>query len=158
MNQDQVLSYVRTTIAAIGGFAIAKGFGDNTLWSDILPGIAAILVHYIWGRYVHSDPAKVASIATMSFQARRDAFATIPNSLKLTSVAEMPGPEKLAAFNGIPDGAKIAAVEAIPQVQKIVVDRTATDGVADAASDPSRPKVVTAPDPLKMVANSDQRK
>lgn len=43
------------------------------------------------------------------------------------------------------DSANIATVESIPQVQKIVVDRFATDGVADAAADPTRPKVVTSP-------------
>jgi hypothetical protein len=40
------------------------------------------------------------------------------------------------------DGTKIAAVEALPDVAKIVVKPTASDGVADAAFDRTRPKVV----------------
>lgn len=41
------------------------------------------------------------------------------------------------------DSGKIAAVEAIPEVQRIVVARTATNGVAAAVADTSRPKVVS---------------
>ncbi len=43
------------------------------------------------------------------------------------------------------DAAKIAAVEAMPDITKITVKASATDGIADAANDPSRPKVVVAP-------------
>jgi len=39
--------------------------------------------------------------------------------------------------------AKLKAVEALPDVQKIVVNSAATDGVADAAKDLTRTKVVT---------------
>jgi hypothetical protein len=42
------------------------------------------------------------------------------------------------------DAAKIASVAAMPDVTKIIVKATATDGVANAAADPSQPKVVTA--------------
>jgi hypothetical protein len=59
----------------------------------------------------------------------------------------MSGPQKQAAFNGIPDSAKIAAVEAIPDVSSISVKASATDGVADALNDPTRPKVVAAATP-----------
>ena len=40
------------------------------------------------------------------------------------------------------DSAKLAAVEALPDVKEIVTKPTATDGVAAATADPSRPKVV----------------
>ena len=40
------------------------------------------------------------------------------------------------------DAAKVAAVEAMPSVKQIVVNSSiATDGIADAANDPLRPKV-----------------
>lgn len=45
------------------------------------------------------------------------------------------------------DSAKLASVEAMPEVTKIVVKTTATDGVATAAEDPNRPKVVTTTAP-----------
>ena len=117
-NLDQILSLVRSIIAVFGGYAIGRGW-INEEQLTLFAGIAASLVPLIWGMAVHTDTAKLASVAAL------------------------PGPEKLAAFQGIPDGAKLASVEAMPQVQKIVVDRTATDGIADAANDPSRPKVVT---------------
>ena len=41
------------------------------------------------------------------------------------------------------DSAKLAAVEAMPAVTKITVTPTAPDAVAQAAADPSRPKVST---------------
>lgn len=40
------------------------------------------------------------------------------------------------------DSSKIAAVEALPDVAKIIVKATASNGVADAAADRSRSKVV----------------
>lgn len=40
------------------------------------------------------------------------------------------------------DSAKLAAVEALPDVKNIVVKSTATDGVAEAARDADRPKVI----------------
>ena len=41
------------------------------------------------------------------------------------------------------DSAALATVEAMPDVKKIVVSSISTDGVANAAADPLRPKVVT---------------
>jgi hypothetical protein len=41
------------------------------------------------------------------------------------------------------DSAKIKAVESLPDVAKIIVKATAQNGVADAAADRTRPKVVT---------------
>lgn len=121
-NQDQILSLVRSIAAVLGGYAIGRGW-INSEQLTLIGGIFASLVPLIWGMMVHTDSAKVAAVVAM------------------------PAPAKLEAFQSIPDGVKMAAVEAIPQVQKIVVNRNATDGVADAAADPSRPKVVTAPLP-----------
>jgi hypothetical protein len=42
------------------------------------------------------------------------------------------------------DDAKLAAVEALPGVQHIVTNVSAGDGVAAAAADPTRPKVVSS--------------
>lgn len=42
------------------------------------------------------------------------------------------------------DSAKLAAVEALPDVKSIIVKPSATDGVAAAVKDVSRPKVVSA--------------
>ena len=42
------------------------------------------------------------------------------------------------------DSAKLAAVEALPDIAKIVVKPFATDGIAAAVDDPTRPKVAAA--------------
>lgn len=94
MSQDQFLSWVRTTIAGISGWAIGKGYGDASLWT-MISGMAVLIVPYVWGALAHTDSAK------------------------------------------------LAAVEALPDVRKVVVTASATDGVQEAAADPSRPKVVT---------------
>jgi hypothetical protein len=41
------------------------------------------------------------------------------------------------------DNAMLKNVTAMPDVSKVIVNRSATDGVADAAADPAQPKVVT---------------
>ncbi|MDE2105528.1 MAG: hypothetical protein KGL39_50340 [Patescibacteria group bacterium] len=41
------------------------------------------------------------------------------------------------------DTAKVAAAAALPDVAKIIVKPTASDGIADMAADPTKPKVVT---------------
>lgn len=126
MNQDQIWSAVRSLLKVFGGFAMAVGWFKSAQQGvafdsvvTALGGLVTALVPFVLSLTAHTDSAKLAAVAEMS---------------------EL---EKRAAFIGIPDSAKIAAVEAIPQVQKIVVDRTATNGVAAAANDPARPKVVT---------------
>lgn len=116
-DQDQVLSYTRTTIAGVSGWAIGKGYGDAQLWT-MIGGVAGIIVPYVWGRFAHTSTAKLAAIATM------------------------PPADKRVAMGQIPDSLKLAVVEAMPDVQRIVVAKTATNGVAAAAADTSRPKVV----------------
>lgn len=117
-NQDQVLSWVRTTIAGVAGFAIGHGYGSAELWS-MISGIAMLVVPYLWGAYMHTSAAKLEAIAGMA-----------PS-------------DKRAAMKQIPDDLKLKVVEAIPSVQRIVVAAHAGNGVQAAASDPARPKVVT---------------
>ena len=120
MNNDQLLSLLRTVLQIIGTSVVAHGtLGINGAMWEQISGALIILAPTIWGIYSRTDAATLATVAAM------------------------PGPAKEAAFAGIPDAAKIAAVEAMPDVTKITVKATATDGVADAAGDPDRPKVVT---------------
>ena len=120
MNNDQLLSLLRTVLQIIGTSVVAHGtLGINgAMWEQITGGVL-MLAPTIWSMYAHTNTATLATVAAM------------------------PGPAKEEAFAGIPDSAKIAAVEAMPDVTKITVKATATDGVADAAGDPDRPKVVT---------------
>jgi hypothetical protein len=121
------------------GLATAFGFMSANESGDIAAGVD----HIIAGtKEIVVGVGMIAPVVMTAWGAWTHTKASV-----LTRVATMAGPDKLVAFQGIPDGAKLAAVEAIPQVQRIVVDRTATNGVADAASDSSRPKVVTAPLP-----------
>ena len=105
-------------VALISKYPVLGNWIDPAVQTQIAAALAAIVVG-IWSQLTKTDTAKLAAVAAMS------------------------GPQKEAAFTGIPNSAKIAAVEAIPDVTKIEVKATATDGVADAANDPSRPKVVT---------------
>jgi hypothetical protein len=121
---------------AIYGSGLATAFGFMTASES--GDIAAGVDHIIAGtKEIVVGVGMIAPVVMTAWGAWTHTKASV-----LTRVATMPGADKLIAFQGISDSAKLAAVEAIPQVQKIVVDRTATDGVADAAQDPSRPKVV----------------
>lgn len=122
MNSDQLISLLSTLLKIIGALVVAHGsLGINGAMWEQISGAVVMIAPVVFDMWHHTDVNKLASVAAMS------------------------GPEKQVAFSGIPDSAKIAAVEAIPSVTKITVSANATDGVADAASDPNRPKVVTAP-------------
>lgn len=116
-NQDQLISWTRTTIAGLSGFAIGHGYGDANLWS-MISGIAILIVPYVWGWFAHTSAAKLEAISSMA-----------PS-------------DKRAAMKQIPDALKLEVVEAIPSVQRIVVAAHAGNGVQAAAADPDRPKVV----------------
>lgn len=105
-------------VALIAKYPVLGNWVDPAVQTQIAAALAAVVVG-IWSQLTKTDTAKLAAVAAMS------------------------GPQKEAAFTGIPNSAKIAAVEAIPDVTKIEVKATATNGVADAANDPSRPKVQT---------------
>ena len=119
MNQDQILSLVRTTLASVSVWAITKGYGDSQTWA-VIGGVAALVVPYLWGLYVHSDAQKINAVAAMT------------------------GSQKNVAFVGVSDSTKLAAVEAMPDVKAIVPVTGATGAVAAAVADPSRPKVIDA--------------
>lgn len=123
MNNDQLLSLLRTVLQIIGTIIVSHGtLGINgALWEQI-SGVVIIIGPTIWSMYAHTDSAKLASVAAMS------------------------GPDKQAAFAGIPDSAKLAAVEAMPDVSHIVAVQNASDGVKAAVADPTRPKVVNIDD------------
>ncbi len=44
MNGDQVWGVVRTILAAVGGWAVAKGYVSNELLTAILGGVGTIFV------------------------------------------------------------------------------------------------------------------
>lgn len=123
MNNDQLLSLLRTVLQIIGTIIVSHGtLGINgALWEQI-SGVVIVIGPTIWSMYAHTDAAKLASVAAM------------------------PGPQKEAAFAGIPDSAKLAAVEAMPDVSHIVAVANASDGVQAAVADPNRPKVVNIQD------------
>lgn len=69
---DQLQMVVRYFLTVIGSLAAAKGLispGDwSTLTTDILATIGPVtmLVTFLWGLYVHSHNAKIASVNAIS--------------------------------------------------------------------------------------------
>lgn len=118
-NQDQAISWVRSTVAMIGGIAIGAGYGNAETWT-MIGGVVTMAVPYVWGWFAHTSAAK------------------------LSAISDMRPSDKRAAFAQVPDSVKIAAVEAMPDVKRIVVLPTAKNGVAEAVADETRPKVVPA--------------
>lgn len=119
LNLAQGFSLSRSGLQAAGGSLAYQGLTSGN-W--LMAGLGAVVwaVPTVWGLVSHTNSAKIAAVAAM------------------------PGPEKVLAFTGVPDAVKLQAVEAMPQVRKILVASYATNGVADAAEDPARPKVQTA--------------
>lgn len=119
MNNDQLLSLLRTVLQIIGTVVVAHGtLGINgAIWEQI-SGALVVLAPTVWSMYANTKAAKLASVAAMS------------------------GPEKQQAFTGIPDSAKIEAVTALADVAQVIVKSSASDGVAAAAADSGQPKVV----------------
>jgi hypothetical protein len=129
------------------GLATAFGFMSANESGDIAAGVD----HIIAGtKEIVVGVGMIAPVVMTAWGAWTHTKASV-----LTRVATMPGLDKLVAFQGIPDGAKIAAVEAMPDVKQIVVNRGATDGVADAAQDPNRPKVVVTETPPSKPSSSN---
>lgn len=71
MNQDQLLSIVRTLISVFSGIAIGRGWltadqaasiGANVV---VIIGALATLVPLLWGVRMHSDSAKLAAVTAM---------------------------------------------------------------------------------------------
>jgi hypothetical protein len=122
--------------AAIFGSGVAATFGLTSAGqsSDMLSGVDHLIAG---GKEIVTGVGILAPIVLGIW-----GVLTHRPTAVLTAAAEIPGPEKLAAFHGIPDDAKLKVVEALPDVAKVVVKKTASDGVAAAASDPTRPKVV----------------
>ena len=120
-NIDQLLSLVRAILQIVGTVLVTKSIVTTTDWTTY-SGAILMALPIVWGLYAHTDTAKI------------EAAAAIPS-----------GAGKDAAFAGVSDTAKLKAVEAMPEVTQINVKRSATDGVAAAAADPDRPKVVTTP-------------
>src|ERR1700693_3056221 len=117
MNQSQFLGIIRAVVAPALTYAVGKGWLTTSMVADFT-AVSVTLATALWTYFVHTDQNKVAEVTALS------------------------PADQHAAFNSIPDGAKIAAVEALPDVRRIVVAPDARDGVATAAADPSRPKVV----------------
>jgi hypothetical protein len=96
MNQDQLLSLLRTLLQVIGTAVVTHGtLGINGAMWEQISGAIIIIAPTIWSMYAHTDKANLAKVTAM------------------------------------------------PDVTQVVVKSTATDGVADAANDPTQTKVVT---------------
>lgn len=129
---DQWMAIVRWVLTLIGGMLVGRGLMQAPsvakLTDEVINAIPVIsafiagitpLVTLVWGIIKHSDASKV------------------------TDAKALPPAEKLQVAETLPDGAKLRMVEAMPDVRSIVAKSTATDGVAAAVKDESRPKVVS---------------
>ena len=64
MNQDQLLGVVRTILAAVGGWAVGKGYFDSQTWIEIT-GIVVAIVPLVWTLIVHTEQSKLASVESL---------------------------------------------------------------------------------------------
>jgi hypothetical protein len=83
-NNDQLMSWLRSTIAIVSGMAITAGYGNSETWATV-GGVILLLVPFVWGTFVHTDAAKIAQVAAL------------PDVAKIISVPS-PNPESAVAI------------------------------------------------------------
>jgi hypothetical protein len=62
INQDQLLSAVRSILAAVGGWAIGKGYITQDQLT-LIGGVLASLIPLVWGIAMHTQSATVNAAA-----------------------------------------------------------------------------------------------
>jgi hypothetical protein len=67
MNQEQLLSLLRTFLQMAGTFVLGHGvFGANTSqWWELITGVIIMVVPTIWSMYAHTDHALIANVTAM---------------------------------------------------------------------------------------------
>jgi len=58
MNQDQFLSWLRTTLSGVGYLATSYGITSGSTAATV-SGIIMAAAPYVWGFFVHTDAAKL---------------------------------------------------------------------------------------------------
>jgi hypothetical protein len=64
MNQDQVMSIVRSVLQILGTGLVSKGVIGDADWTTIA-GAILMVVPVGWGIYAHTQQQKIASVAAM---------------------------------------------------------------------------------------------
>ncbi len=61
VNQDQILSMIRSILAVVGGWAVGRGYAtDDQI--VLIGGLLSSLVPLAWGMAVHTKNAKAAAV------------------------------------------------------------------------------------------------
>lgn len=129
MNLDQILSLVRTLLAAggpISGLLVMYGMpGDKAaLWLSVALIVVPPLVSAVWGVLNKTAANKVATVAAMAPADKATAMAT----LSLAAQVDM--------ATAIPDKAMVTAAGALSGVN-VTVASNASEGAKAAAQDPA---------------------
>ena len=65
MNQDQFLSWLRTTLGIAGGLAVQYGV-TNASTATAVTGAVVAVAPFIWGFFVHTDAAKLQTAGAVA--------------------------------------------------------------------------------------------
>jgi hypothetical protein len=61
-NQEQFLSWLRSTMSGVGYLLTAYGVSGADAWWPTVSGIMLAVVPYVWGYFAHTDSAKLAAV------------------------------------------------------------------------------------------------
>lgn len=64
MNQDQMLSLLRSALKVIGTLAVAHGVGNESMWS-MITGVIMVSAPIVWDWYVHSTQGKLQAVTAI---------------------------------------------------------------------------------------------
>lgn len=96
MNQDQFLSWLRTTLGGIGALAVQYGLTNSNTATWITGALVAI-APFVWGYFVHTDSAKLAAVEALPGVEK---IVTAPNAADgvAAATADRSRPKVVAEF------------------------------------------------------------
>ena len=99
MNQEQLLSLLRTVLKVVGASVVAHGtMGINGAAWEQISGAIMMLAPIAWDMYVHTDAAKIAAVTAMPDVAKIvPTVNAAPTSAVAVAAADSAQPKVVAA-------------------------------------------------------------
>jgi hypothetical protein len=151
--KDTWISLLGTLSKTIGGILVGKGVVTADSWTalagpeavSVYAGIAMVLTPVVRDLFKHSLKGQIKTAKALPSADKVEVAQTLSSTDKIEMAQTLHPADKVEIADTLSDSLKLRMVEAMPDIRSIVAKPTASDGVAAAVKDSSRPKVVSAP-------------
>lgn len=148
--KDQWVSLIGTLSKVLGSFLVTKGAVSADSWATLFSpgaiesyaGVAFVLAPFVLDMVKHSISGQVKTAKALPDAQKVEVAQTLSSTDKIEVAQTLHPADKVEIADTLPDSAKLRLVEAMPDIRSIVAKPTASDGVAAAVKDSSRPKVI----------------